>query len=138
MIPNETTQTLATVGTLSTVSQFKITDATQARILVSLSDKMYTKKELAFIREYSTNAADAHIVAEKPIADIVVTMPEMNGLAALEAIIAEDPAARIIMVSAIGQTSFIKQALSAGARDFIVKPFKEDQVLQAINHCFET
>ena len=80
MIPNETTQTLATVGTLSTVSQFKITDATQARILVSLSDKMYTKKELAFIREYSTNAADAHIVAEKPIRDIIVTMPEMNDL----------------------------------------------------------
>lgn len=81
MIPNETPQSLATVGDgVRVVGNFKITDATQARILVSLSDKMYTRKELAFIREYSTNAADAHIVAKKPISDIIVEFPTMNNL----------------------------------------------------------
>jgi histidine kinase/DNA gyrase B/HSP90-like ATPase len=80
MIPNETPQTLATVGSTAVVGNFKITDATQARILVSLSDKMYTKKELAFVREYSTNAADAHIVAKKPIEEIIVELPTLENL----------------------------------------------------------
>jgi len=81
MIPNEVPQTLETVGNgVKVVGNFKITDATQARILVSLSDKMYTRKELAFVREYSTNAADAHIVAKKPISQIVVDLPTLENL----------------------------------------------------------
>jgi hypothetical protein len=80
MIPNETPQTLDTVGQTAVIGNFKITDATQARILVSLSDKMYTKKELAFVREYSTNAADAHIVAQKPISEIIVELPTLENL----------------------------------------------------------
>ena len=76
MIPNEVVQTLDTVGDgIQIVGNFDITNQTKARILVSLSDKMYTRKELAAIREYSTNAADAHIVANKPISDIQVTLP---------------------------------------------------------------
>lgn len=81
MIPNEIPQSIETAGQgVKVVGNFRITDATQARILVSLSDKMYTKKELAFVREYSTNAADAHIVAKKPIAEIIVTLPTMENL----------------------------------------------------------
>lgn len=81
MIPNETPQSIETVGQgVKVVGNFKITDATQARILVSLSDKMYTRKELAFVREYSTNAADAHIVAKKPISEIIVELPTMENL----------------------------------------------------------
>ncbi|NLC06881.1 MAG: response regulator [Syntrophomonadaceae bacterium] len=102
--------------------------------------QILTKNNYTVIAEAS-NGVEALELYRKFQPDLVtldITMPEMNGLAALEAILAEDPAARIIMVSAIGQTSFIKQALSAGARDFIVKPFKEEQVIQAINRCFET
>ena len=62
MIPNETLQSIETLGASKVVGNFRITDATQARILVSLSDKMYTRKEMAVIREYSTNSADAHII----------------------------------------------------------------------------
>lgn len=80
MIPNETKQTISTVGETSAIGNFRITDETQARILVSLSDKMYTKKELAFIREYSTNAADAHIFANKPISEILVDLPTFENL----------------------------------------------------------
>lgn len=80
MIPNETPQTIETVGPTNVVGNFKITEATQARILVSLSDKMYTRKQLAAIREYSTNAADAHKVVGKPISEVVVTLPTMNDL----------------------------------------------------------
>lgn len=81
MIPNETPQNLTTVGEgVKVVGNFRITDETQARILVSLSDKMYTRKELAFVREYSTNAADAHLVVKKPISDIIVDLPTMDNL----------------------------------------------------------
>lgn len=81
MIPNEAPQTLETAGQgIKVVGTFKITDSTQARILVSLSDKMYTRKELAFVREYSTNAADAQIVAKKPISEIIVDLPTLENL----------------------------------------------------------
>jgi hypothetical protein len=80
MIPNETLQTIDTVGATAVVGNFKITDATQARILVSLSDKMYTRKQLAAVREYSTNAADAHRVVSRPISEILVTLPTMEDL----------------------------------------------------------
>lgn len=80
MIPNETLQVVETLGPSAQVGNFRITDATQARILVSLSDKMYTRKELAVIREYSTNCADAHIVVDKLISDIQVSLPTMEDL----------------------------------------------------------
>lgn len=80
MIPNEVTQNVESIGTIQTVGKFTITDKTRARILVSLSDKMYTLKQLAAIREYSTNAADAHAVVGKPVSDIIVTLPTMEDL----------------------------------------------------------
>src|ERR1035441_4635559 len=80
MIPNELLQTFQTLGQTSLVGNFRITEETQARILVSLSDKMYTRKELAVVREYSTNAADAHVVVDRPISDIQVSLPTMEDL----------------------------------------------------------
>jgi two-component system chemotaxis response regulator CheY len=61
-----------------------------------------------------------------------ITMPEMDGLAALKEIIAIDPRARIIMCSALGQESKVMEAIKAGAKDFVVKPFKADRVLDAV------
>jgi len=55
-----------------------------------------------------------------------ITMPEMTGLEALKAIKAFDPQAKVIMVSAMGQESMVKEAIISGAKTFIVKPFKED------------
>ena len=61
-----------------------------------------------------------------------ITMPDMDGLAALREIIAIDPRARIIMCSALGQESKVLEANKAGAKDFVVKPFKADRVLDAV------
>ncbi len=80
MIPNETPQTIETVGNVTPVANFRITDETQARILVSLSDKMYMHKELAALREYSCNAKDAHTIVNRPISEIVITFPTMEDL----------------------------------------------------------
>jgi two-component system chemotaxis response regulator CheY len=61
-----------------------------------------------------------------------ITMPEMDGLAALKEIRAGDPAARVVMCSAMGQQSMVIESIQAGARDFIVKPFQPDRVLEAV------
>jgi len=61
-----------------------------------------------------------------------ITMPEKDGLAALKEIIALDPAARVIMCSALGQESKVLESIKAGARDFVVKPFQADRVIEAV------
>jgi two-component system chemotaxis response regulator CheY len=61
-----------------------------------------------------------------------ITMPEMDGLAALKEIMAMDPRARIIMCSALGQESKVLEAIKSGAKDFVVKPFKVERVLDAV------
>ncbi len=61
-----------------------------------------------------------------------ITMPEMNGIEGVKAIREIDPGANIIMCSAMGQQSMVMEAIQAGAKDFIVKPFQQDRILQAI------
>lgn len=66
-----------------------------------------------------------------------ITMPEMDGIAAVKAIKAIDPNARIIMCSAMGQQSMVIDAIQAGARDFIVKPFQPERVLEAVSKAID-
>lgn len=61
-----------------------------------------------------------------------ITMPEMDGITALKAIRQADPGAKVIMCSAMGQQAMVVEAIQSGARDFIVKPFQNDRVLEAI------
>ncbi len=61
-----------------------------------------------------------------------ITMPKKDGLEAVKEIIAIDAEARIIMVSAMGQKSRVIDAITAGAKDFIVKPFRPDRVAEAL------
>ncbi|KAB7708061.1 response regulator [Bacillus aerolatus] len=62
-----------------------------------------------------------------------ITMPEKDGITALKEIKADDPNAKIIMCSAMGQQSMVIDAIQAGAKDFIVKPFQPDRVIEAIS-----
>ncbi|NLG83683.1 MAG: response regulator [Firmicutes bacterium] len=61
-----------------------------------------------------------------------ITMPDMDGITAVKEIRAIDPNAVIIMCSAMGQQAMVIDAIQAGAKDFIVKPFQPDRVLEAI------
>lgn len=61
-----------------------------------------------------------------------ITMPEKDGLQALKEIKALDPQAKVIMCSAMGQQQMVIEAIQAGAKDFCVKPFQADRVLEAI------
>ena len=61
-----------------------------------------------------------------------ITMPEMDGIQALKKIKENDPSALVIMCSAMGQQAMVIESIQAGARDFIVKPFQADRVLEAV------
>jgi len=61
-----------------------------------------------------------------------ITMPNMDGLEALKAIKAYDADATVVMCSAMGQQSMVIEAIQAGAKDFIVKPFQADRVIEAV------
>ena len=61
-----------------------------------------------------------------------ITMPEMDGIEALKRIKASDASATVIMCSAMGQQAMVIESIQAGAKDFIVKPFQGDRVLEAV------
>lgn len=61
-----------------------------------------------------------------------ITMPEMDGVQALKEIKKGDANAKVIMISAMGQESYVKDAVLAGAKGFIIKPWKEETVLSAL------
>jgi len=63
-----------------------------------------------------------------------ITMPEKNGIDAVKAIVKFDEHAKVIMCSAMGQDSMVKESIMAGAKDFIVKPFQSDDVLKKVKN----
>ena len=62
-----------------------------------------------------------------------ITMPEMDGISALKAIKALDPNATVVMCTAMGQKNMVVEAIQAGAKDFIVKPFQPERVMEAVS-----
>jgi two-component system chemotaxis response regulator CheY len=88
--------------------------------------------------EVVAEAADGSQAVEKyfelkpDLVTMDITMPEMDGISALKEIKKTDPNAKIIMCSAMGQQSMVIDAIQAGAKDFIVKPFQADRVIEAI------
>lgn len=84
-----------------------------------------------------SNGIQAIEQAKKLKPDIMtldITMPDMDGLQAVPEILKVSPDTRIIMVSAMGQQSMVIEAIKAGARDFVVKPFDKSRVMQAIRN----
>jgi two-component system chemotaxis response regulator CheY len=88
--------------------------------------------------EVAGEAGDGRDAVQKYLAlrpDLVtmdIVMPERSGIEALQDILAQAPEAVIVMCSALGQESMVLEAIQNGARDFIVKPFQEAQVLEVI------
>ncbi|MDF1557149.1 MAG: response regulator [ANME-2 cluster archaeon] len=62
-----------------------------------------------------------------------IVMPKTTGIEAVKSIKAEDPNARIVMISALGQQKLVMESIRAGAKDFIVKPFNEKTIIEIIN-----
>lgn len=114
--------------------------ATRILLADDLSFMRMVQKEILEEKGYEVvgEASDGIEAIEKyktlrpDIVILDITMPNMNGLEAMHKIFDIDRKARIIMCSALGQQQLIVEAIKAGVKDFIVKPFKPERILSAI------
>ena len=106
-------------------------DAAFMRMMIK---DILTKNGYNIVGEAENGAKAVEKYAElKP--DLVlmdITMPEMDGIQALKSIKSNDPSAVVIMCSAMGQQAMVIESIQSGAKDFIVKPFQADRVLEAV------
>ena len=96
--------------------------------------KNYNGEEYEVVAE-AENGIEAVERYQEHTPDIVtmdIVMPEMTGIEALREIMNLNSAANVIMCSALGQDSLVMEALDAGAKDFIVKPFQPEKVLDVV------
>ncbi|HAO30029.1 MAG TPA: two-component system response regulator, partial [Treponema sp.] len=120
-------------------------DGSKFRVLI-VDDSMFVAKQLTQILtsdgyEVVATAEDGKDGVDKykelcPNIDLVtmdITMPRMDGITALEQIIAFDKNARVVMVSALGKEELVKKSLLAGAKNYIVKPLDRKKVLERIS-----
>jgi len=89
--------------------------------------------EVAAEASNGIEAVEAYKEKKPDITTMDITMPDMNGIEAVKSIRKIDPDARIVMCSAMGQQGLVMEAIQAGARDFVVKPFQADRVLDALH-----
>ena len=119
-------------------------DGSKYRVLL-VDDSIFVKKQLQQMllsQEYEIvdSAADGEDAVAKykehyPNIDLVtmdITMPKMDGLTALEQIMAFDKSAKVVMISALGKEELVKKALLLGAKNFIIKPLDRVKVLERI------
>ncbi len=88
--------------------------------------------------ENGRQAITAYEAHRPDLTTMDIVMPEMGGIPALEEIIKTDPDAKIVVCSALGQKNLIMDAINAGAKDFIVKPFQTNQVLDVVERVIAT
>ncbi len=82
--------------------------------------------------ENGAKAIEKHKELQPDLTIMDITMPEVDGIQAVKEIKKVDPNAKIIMCSAMGQQAMVIEAIQAGAKDFIVKPFQADRVIEAV------
>ena len=120
-------------------------DGSKVRVLI-VDDSMFVAKQLGQILtsegyEVIATAADGKEGVDKykdiyPNIDIVtmdITMPRMDGITALEQIMAFDKNAKVVMISALGKEELVKKSLLLGAKNYIVKPLDRKKVLERIS-----
>ncbi len=111
----------------------KVLVVDDAMFMRAKASKLLTQEGYEVVE--ASNGAEAIEVykAQKP--DLVlmdITMPVMDGITAVKAIKNEDSGAKVIMVTALGQRSMVLEAIRAGAKDFVVKPFQPDKLIEAV------
>ena len=108
-----------------------VDDAAFMRMMIKdiLSKNGYT---VAGEAENGVKAIEKYNELKPDLVLMDITMPDKDGIQALKDIKASDPNAKIIMCSAMGQQAMVIEAIQSGAKDFIVKPFQPDRVLEAV------
>jgi two-component system chemotaxis response regulator CheY len=112
-----------------------VDDAAFMRMMIK---DILTKNGYEVVGEAENGAKAVQMYKElKPeLVTMDITMPEMDGIQAVREIKKIDSSAKIIMCSAMGQQMMVMEAIQAGARDFVVKPFQQERVIQAIEKAF--
>lgn len=108
-----------------------VDDAAFMRMMVkkALTESGYSD----FIEAQDGAEAVQKYESEKPDMVIMdITMPNMDGLQALKKIRENDPSAKVVMCTAMGQESMVVDAIKSGAKDFIVKPFNAERVVSTV------
>ena len=82
--------------------------------------------------ESGTEAVAKYRTLKPDLVTMDIIMPDMGGIEAVRAITQFDPQARVLMCSAMGQQALVAEAIQAGAKDFVVKPFQPSRVLEAV------
>jgi len=77
-------------------------------------------------------AVDKYMELRPDLVTMDITMPRMDGITAIKKIMEADPKAKIVVCSAMGQKALVIEALNAGAKDFIVKPFQAERIIDAV------
>jgi len=82
--------------------------------------------------ETGTQAVEKYVSLKPDLVTMDIVMPDMGGIDAVREIVQHDPGAKILMCSAMGQQALVVEAIQAGAKDFVVKPFQPSRVLEAV------
>lgn len=88
--------------------------------------------EVAGEAENGAKAIEQYKSLKPDLVIMDIIMPEMGGIDAVKEIIKANPSAKVLMCSSMGQQSLVVEAIQAGAKDFIVKPFQPSNVLEAV------
>lgn len=104
-----------------------------------LEKLLFFEKDIEVVAK-AGNGREAVALARERKPDVIlmdINMPEMDGIAATQAIIAENPSVQVIIMSVQGETDYLRKAMMAGAREFLVKPVGADQLYQSIRHVYK-
>jgi len=109
-----------------------VDDAIFMRRMIS---EILEENGMEIVGEADTGAAAIKLYREltPDLVTMDIIMPEMNGIDAVKEIIEMDSQARIVMCSALGQQALVQEAISAGAKDFLIKPFNPSRVVEVVN-----
>lgn len=114
----------------------------KSRVLV-VDDAIFMRKMVSEILEENgmeivgeadtgSSAVERYNELKPDLVTMDIIMPEMNGIDAVRQIMAADSNAKIVMCSALGQQALVQEALAAGAKDFLIKPFNPSRVIEVI------
>lgn len=113
---------------------FRVLIVDDAAFMRMMLRDILSKNGFEIVGEAENGKIAVQMYAElKPdVVTMDITMPEMDGIAAVKEIKTTYPEAKVVMVSAMGQQAMVIEAIRSGAADFIVKPFQPDRVLEAL------
>ena len=114
-----------------------VDDSTFMRLMIR---KILTKHGFAVIGEAKDGeeAVQQYAKLRPNLVTMDIVMPKLNGIEAVKKIIQFDPDAKIVMVTALGQEQLVIEAIKSGAKEFVIKPFNEAQVVNAIANVAQT